>query len=93
MLKGRGGDRTEHLGWRWRAWSGPGPTLVELDKKERVFEGPPVDDSLHQVDEGHNHEADEEEGDKWPQMVPSHHAPIAHAADPALLPSVGSVTG
>lgn len=58
LLQGRGRDRAEHLCRRWRvlpAWSGPGPALVELDEEERVFEGPPVDDGLHQVDEGHDH--------------------------------------
>ena len=37
---------------------GTGPALVELDKEERVLERPPVDDGLHQVDEGHDHGAD-----------------------------------
>lgn len=73
-------------------WSRTGPALVELDKEEWVLEGPPVDDSLHQVDEGHNHEADEEEGDEGPQVVPSDHEPIAQATEPTLMPGVGGVT-
>lgn len=58
LLEGRGGDRTENLSRGRRVLlvqSGPGPALVELDKEQRVFEGPPEDNSLHQVDEGHNH--------------------------------------
>lgn len=95
LLQGRGGDRTEHLSrcWRVLAWSGPGPALVELDEEERVFVGPPVDDGLHQVDEGHDHEADEEEGNKGPQVVPGHPEPVAQAAEPTLLPGVGGVAG
>lgn len=56
---------------------GSGPAFIELHKEERVFEGPPVDDGLHQVDEGHDHEADEEEGDEGPQVVPGHPDPVA----------------
>lgn len=93
LLQGRGGDRTEHLGGCWSVrlvWSGPGPALVELDEEERVFEGPPIDYGLHQVDEGHDHEADEEERDEGPQLVPGHPEPVAQAA---LLPGVGCVAG
>lgn len=96
LLVGRGGDRTENLGRCWgvlSAWTGPGPTLVELDKEERVCEGPPVDDGLHQVYEGHDQEADEEEGDEGPQVMPGHPDPVAQAAEPALLPGVGRVAG
>ena len=94
MLGGRGGDRTEDLGRCWRVllvWTGPGPALVELDKEERVLEGPPEDDRLHQVDETHHHEADEEEGDEGPQLVPGNHEPVAEASQATLLPGVGGV--
>lgn len=60
--------------------NGRRPALVELDEEERVREGPPIDDGFHQVDKGHDHEADEEEGDEGPQVVPSHHEAIAQAA-------------
>lgn len=56
LLKGHRGDWVETLGG-WRVLlvhSGPGPTLIELDKEQRVFEGPPIDDGLHQVDEANN---------------------------------------
>lgn len=95
LLKGRGRNRTEKLGRCWRVllvWRGPGPTLIELDKEVRVFEGSPEDDGLHQVDEGHDHEADEEEGDEGPEVVPGHSDPVAQAAEPALLTSVGRVS-
>lgn len=94
LLEGREGDRNKRLGRCWRVllvWSGPGPALIELDKEERVFEGPPVDDSLHQVDKGHDHETDEEEGDEGPQVVPCHPEPVAQATEPTLLPGVGGV--
>lgn len=96
LLKGRGGDWTEHLSWRWRVLpgrSGPRPALVELDKEERVFKGPSVDDGLHQVNECHDHKADEEEGDEGPQVVPGHPEPVAKAADPGLPPGVRGVAG
>ena len=96
LLEGRGGDRTEKLGGCWRVLRvgrGPGPALVELDKKVRVFKGPPEDDGLHQVDEGHDHEADEEEGDEGPEVIPGHADPVAQTAKPALLPGVGRVAG
>lgn len=93
--KGRGGDRSENLcrGRRLlrRSWSRP--SLIKLDKEERVFEGPSIDDSLHKIDEGHNHEADEEEGEEGPQVVPGNTDSIAEAAEPTLVASVGCVTG
>lgn len=70
----------------WLCRGGPGPSLIELDKEEWVFEGAPVDDSLHQVDEGHHHEADEEEGDEGPQVVPGHPEPVAQAAEAIIFP-------
>lgn len=94
LLEGRGRDRTEKLGWFWRVllvWSGPGPTLVELHKEQRVLEGPAKDDGLHQVDEGHDHEADEEEGDEGPEVIPGHHEPVAQAPQLGLLPRVRGV--
>lgn len=72
------------------ARSGPGPALVELDKEVWILEGPPEDEGLHQVDEGHDQEADEEKGDKGPEVVPGHPDPVAQAA---LLLGVGGVTG
>lgn len=73
--------------------SGPGPALIELDKEEWVFEGPPEDDRLHQVDESHHHEADEEEGDEGPKVVPGDPEPVAQAPEPTLLSRVGGVAG
>lgn len=70
-----GGDISQHLGWCWRVQlvrSRSGPTLIELHKEERVFEGSSKNNGLHEVDEGQNHTADEEERDKWPQVVPGH---------------------
>lgn len=58
LLEGRRGDRGETLCRGWRVLlvqSGPWPTLIELDKEQRIFEGSPVDDGLHQVDEANNH--------------------------------------
>lgn len=69
------------------------PPLVKLDKEERVLEGPPVDDGLHQVDQSYDHDADEEEGQEGPQVVPGHAEPIAQAAEPTLVASVGCVAG
>lgn len=74
-------------------WCGPGPALVELDKEVRVLEGPPEDDGLHEVDECHDHDADEDEGDEGPEVVPGHKDPVAQVAEPALLPGVGGVAG
>lgn len=74
-------------------WTRPGPALVEFNKEERVFEGPAQDDGLHQVDEGHHHEADEEEGDEGPQVVPGHGQPVAQAAEPTRLPCVSGAAG
>lgn len=73
------------------AQSGTGPALVELDKEERVLEGPPVDDGPHQVDEGHDHGADDDEGDEGPQLVQRYPQPVAQAAEPTLLPGVGGM--
>lgn len=96
LFKGHGGDRAEELGSRrgvLLGWSGPGPALVELGEEVRVLEGPPEDDGLQQVDEGHHHEADEEEGDEGPEVVPGHRGPVAEAAEPALPVGVGGVAG
>lgn len=71
----------------------PGPAFIKLDKEEWVLEGPSVDDGLHQIHKGHDHEGDEKEGDEGPQMVPSHPNPVAQAADAVLLARVGGVTG
>lgn len=69
------------------------PPLVKLDEEERVLKGPPVDDGLHQVDQSYDHEADEEEGQEGPQVVPGHTEPVAQAAEPTLVASVGCVAG
>lgn len=55
----------------------PGPALIKLDKEKGVLEGPPIDDCLQQVDNGNDHEANEEEGEEGPQMVPGHPESIA----------------
>lgn len=94
--KRRGGDRAENLGGVrvvLRAGSRPRPPLVELDEEERVLEGPPVDDGLHQVDQSDDHDADEEEGQEGPQVVPGHAEPVAQAAEAALVAGVGRVAG
>jgi len=94
LLKWRGGDRTEEL---WRPsrvlLTRSGPALIELHKEVRVLVGPPEDDGLHQVDEGHDHKADEDEGDEGPEVAPGHQDPVAQAAEPALLAGVGGVAG
>lgn len=68
------------------------PTLVELDKEERIRERSPIDNGFHQVDKSHDHEADEEEWDERPQVVPSYHEAIAQAAEPTLPPGMRGVT-
>lgn len=96
FLKWRGGDQTKKLG-RGRCvhswWSRSRPALIKLDKEERVFEGPPVDDGLHEVDESYHHGTDEKEGDEGPQVVPRYPDPISQATEPALPTSVGGVAG
>lgn len=83
----------------WLVLEGPvcleraGPTLIELHKKQRVFEGSSINNGLHEVDEGQNHAADEEERDKWPQVVPRHPESIGQAAQPTLLGRVRSAAG
>lgn len=74
-------------------WNRPGPALVELHKKEGVFEGSSIDDGLHEVDEGQNHAADEEERDEGPQVVPRHPESVAQAAQPTLLGCVRGAAG
>lgn len=71
----------------------PGPALIKLDKEEWVLEGPPIDDCLQQVDNGHDHEANEEEGEKGSQVVPGHPNSIAQATEPTLVGSVGGAAG
>lgn len=91
-----GGDISEHLGRCWRVqlvWCRSGPTLIELHKEERVFEGSSINNGLHEVDEGQNHAADEDEGDKWPQMVPGHPESVAQLTQPALLGGVRGAAG
>lgn len=59
---------------------GRGQRWLNLTKKSGSLKGPPVDNGFHQVDKSHDHEADEEEGDERPQVVPSYHEAIAQAA-------------
>lgn len=91
-----GGDISKHLGWSWRVllvWSRPGPTLIELHKKQWVFEGSSINNGLHEVDEGQYHAADEEEWDKRSQVVPRHPESIAQAAQSTLLGCVSGAAG
>lgn len=71
-------------------WVRPGPALIELHEEKWVREGASVDYALQQVDEGHDQTADQEEGDKRPQMCPCHPDPIGQAA---LVPRVGGSAG
>lgn len=48
---------------------------------------------LHEENQGHDHEADQEEGDKRPQVSPGHPAAVAQTAERALSPRVRGVTG
>lgn len=87
---------SEHLGRGCRVQlvsCRSGPTLIELHKEERVFEGSSKNNGLHEVDKGQNHAADEDEGDKWPQMVPGHPESVAQLAQPALLGGVRGAAG
>lgn len=91
-----GGDISEDLGRCRRVQlvrRRSGPTLIELHKEERVFEGSSVNNGLHEVDEDQNHAADEEEGDKWPQVVPGHPEAVAQLTQAALLGGVRGAAG